>query len=348
MQAKRMQDPQATRPRVKRKDQSHVAGRARTAAPPRRHHLLPQFYMRRFTNEKGQVRVVERATGKDYTTATTNVFVERDYYTVSSEDAEDDHGLIEGLYAQVEGVVAPIFDQLCHGDFPLGGQERSEFASFMALQVTRGRQHREMVQNMTDVLGREMLKMAADQPPGYWEKVRAEWEANPVGPEPPPPLTDEQREMLRAGTAFEIKPSREHIIEMSFVAVEEMTFLFMSMTCRLVTFDEPCLFTSEHPVSYWRPPSPMNAFYGIGPATSQEVRMPISPTRALVLTPPELGRKPFDISEHEHTYAGDRAAAKRLNWGTLTFPPSERLLLSPDVAQHPLPATLGQADFAFA
>jgi Protein of unknown function (DUF4238) len=317
-------------------------------AEPRRHHLVPQFYMRAFADAKGRVRVVERATGTEFTTGTANVFVERDYYTVSGVDAEDDHALIEGLYAQVEGVVAPIFEQLREGDFPLGGQERSEFGSFMALQVTRGRQHRDMVHNMADVLGREMLKMAANQPPGYSEKLRAEWEENPVGPEPPPPLTDDQREMLRAGTSFKIEASREHVVEMSFVALEEMTFLFMAMTWRLVVFDEPCLFTSEHPVTYRRRPSPMNAFYGIGPATSDEVRMPISPTRALVLTPPELGRKPFDLSEHEHTYAGDRAAAKRLNWGTLTFSPSERLLLSPDVTQHPLPATLGQAEFAFA
>jgi hypothetical protein len=50
--------------------------------------------------------------------------------------------------------------------------------------------------------------------------------------------------------------------------------------------------------------------------TADEVRVPISPTRALVLTPPELGRKPFDLSEHEQSYVGDEAAAKRLNWGT--------------------------------
>jgi hypothetical protein len=109
----------------------------------------------------------KRATGNEFTTSTANVFVERDYYTVSSIYAEDDHRLIEGLYAQVEGVAAPIFEQLVDGDFPLGGQERSQFASFMSLQVTRGRQHREMLQNITDVLGRQMLRMAANQPTEY-------------------------------------------------------------------------------------------------------------------------------------------------------------------------------------
>jgi hypothetical protein len=44
--------------------------------------------MRAFADAKGRVRVVERATGKEFTTGTANVFVERDYYTVASEDAE--------------------------------------------------------------------------------------------------------------------------------------------------------------------------------------------------------------------------------------------------------------------
>lgn len=73
---------------------------------PRGHHLLPQFYMRAFANSREQVRVVDRSTGRDFTAKTTNVFVERDYYTVSSVDAEDDPGLIEGLYSQVETIAS--------------------------------------------------------------------------------------------------------------------------------------------------------------------------------------------------------------------------------------------------
>jgi hypothetical protein len=281
--------------------------------------------MRSFANAEGQVRVIERSTGNEFKTGTVNVFVERDYYTVSSVYAEDDHGLIDGLYSKVESVAAPIFEQLRDGDFPLGGRDRAEFASFMALQVSRSRMFRRSMDDLADQTGRIMLRRVAEAPRGYSEAKRAEWEANPEGPEPPLPLTDRDRQMLREGTAFDIKPSREHVVEMSFAHLEEMTFLLMAMTWRLITFPDPCLFSSEHPISYWREPSRMDRMYGIGPATADEVRIPISPTRALVLTPPEPGRRLFDISEHEHTYVGDEPAAKRLNTGTLSFPPSERL-----------------------
>jgi hypothetical protein len=125
--------------------------------------------MRSFADAKGRVRVVARASGDEFTTGTANVFVERDcdYYTVSSVDAEDDPALIEGLYSQVEGVAAHIFEQLRDGQFPLDGPSRSEFASFMAHQVSRGRMFRDFMDRVTHDMGRMMLRMAADAPEGY-------------------------------------------------------------------------------------------------------------------------------------------------------------------------------------
>jgi hypothetical protein len=76
--------------------------------------------------------------------------------------------------------------------------------------------------------------------------------------------------------------------------------------------------------------------------TADEVRLPIGPWSALVLTPPEFGREPFDRSRSERTYRGDITTAQRLNWGTLSFPPSERLLLAPNLKTHPLPVTVAQ------
>jgi uncharacterized protein DUF4238 len=311
---------------------------------PRRHHLLPQFYLRSFADQDGKVRVVERATGHEFTTGPTNVFVEGDFYTVSSVEAEDDHQLIEGLYARIEGVAAPVFEQLRAGDFPLDGQDRSEFASFMALQVTRGRMFRRWMEQFANQTGRMILRMAAEAPPGYWEASRAEWEANPEGSEPPPRISAKDRQMWREGTSFDFKPSREHVVEMSFAPLEEMTFVLMAMTWRLLVFEEPCLFSSEHPLTYWRERSLTDRMSGIGPATADEVRFPVSPSRALVLTPPEPGRRLFDRSRHERTYCGDTAAARRLNLGTLLFPPSERLLLGPHVQSHPLPVTVSQME----
>jgi hypothetical protein len=304
---------------------------------PRVHHLLPQFYMRSFANARGQVRVVARDTGREFIAKTTKAFAERDYYTVASERAEDDHALIEGLHSRIEGIAAPIFEQLREDAFPLSAQDRSEFASFMAAQVTRGRNFREAVHNTGDRIARGMLRSAADAPSGYWEKKRAEWEASRKGPEPPPPLTGYERTMLREGH-FDIVLSREFVVGMSFAHLDEMTVLLDAMDWRLVRFRQPCLFTSEHPVTYWRGPSSTRIITRVGPAIADEVRFALSPSRALLLTRSEANQTACDADENEHIYSGNEATARLLNWGTLTFPASKRLLLRPDVGIHPLPA----------
>lgn len=85
--------------------------------------------------------------------------MERDDYTVTSEDAEDDHGLTEGLYSKVESVAARCSSGLCADDYPLPAHDRSDFASFMALQVTRGQHFRGPMGDMTHQAGPMMLRI---------------------------------------------------------------------------------------------------------------------------------------------------------------------------------------------
>ena len=293
--------------------------------------------MRAFANRRNQVRVLDRKTGRSFTTHTANVFAERDYYTIASVDAEDDPELIEGLYSEVDSHTAPVHERLLADDFPLDGQARADFAAFMALQVARGPEHERTVSEATRLLGQKVLQALAHASSDYWARKRAAWEKNPTGPEPPPAPAPDQLRMLQEGCRFDLVPSREHVVETRFLSVEETTFAFMAMTWRLLRFDAPCLFSSEHPISYWRSHHNGCSPVGIGPMTADEIRFPLSPTRALVLTPPEPGRKMFDRSQNEGACDPTTTAARVLNWGTLTSPPSQRLLLSPDVQHHPLP-----------
>lgn len=55
------------------------------------------------------------------------------------------------------------------------------------------------------------------------------------------------------------------------------------------------------------------------------MRFPLHPEYALVLTHPEDGEE-LGASDDERIYEAGEPAARRLNFGTLTFPPSDRLL----------------------
>lgn len=80
-----------------------------------------------------------------------------------------------------------------------------------------------------------------------------------------PALTEQQRESLRRGASFDVVPSREHIVEMSFAHLEEMTVVFMAMVWRLVRFVSPCLFSSSIPsaTGAGRPPATPSEVSGL-------------------------------------------------------------------------------------
>jgi hypothetical protein len=46
----------------------------------KRHHIVPQFILKQFSDEKGLVRVYDKLTGKDFKSGINNVFLENDYY----------------------------------------------------------------------------------------------------------------------------------------------------------------------------------------------------------------------------------------------------------------------------
>jgi uncharacterized protein DUF4238 len=314
--------------------------------PTRQHHYLPQMYQRPFANAKGAVRVLHVDGSRDYTTGTAVAFVEKDYYTVASVDAEEDRRVIEhGVYGQAEKIAAPAHRHLVEGVFPPDPQERMDFAGFMALQKTRGPNFREFSNYATNQMGKAMQMGMAIAPDDYWEAKRVAWEADlSSGPEPPGPFTKEQKDLLARGEMFNLASSKQGAVEMSFVAFDQMTTIFYMMDWALITFEEPWLLTGPEPLNYWRRSLDAPDMMGIGPITSDEVQLPLSPTAALVLTHPPHGTDPNTVGDRDRVIRGGRRAARRINWVTLLW--NDVLLLSPDAEEHPLPVIQSQAEAA--
>jgi hypothetical protein len=314
-----------------------------TTRPPRRHHYLPQMYQRAFANGTGQVRVLNLRNRRDFTTNPVNAFVETDYYTVASVDAEVDHELIERrIYADVESHTTPILRALVNGEFPPSPQHRADFAAFMALMVTRGPHFRAQSDDFADQWGKVIQLQAAMTPNEYWERQRREWEdAGRFGAEPPGPFTPEQQRKLARGELFNTRATKQHAIEMSFSVFEDLAVIFQAMDWAMVSFAEPCLFSGALPVTYWRR-TDRDSLVGLAPATADEILMPLSPSRALALTHWPEGTEPGTIGERDRRIAGTKLIAGHLNGVMARW--NEELLLCPDVRHHPRPTSLGAAE----
>jgi hypothetical protein len=91
---------------------------------PRGHHLLPQTYQRGFANAKGQVRIVDRATGEEYTTHMHNAFKRRDWNAVKDEDGKLDHTAELLLAEGIDTPASPGLQQLRAGDPHLAPEDQ--------------------------------------------------------------------------------------------------------------------------------------------------------------------------------------------------------------------------------
>jgi Protein of unknown function (DUF4238) len=285
---------------------------------PRGHHLLAQLYQRGFANERNQVRVAERSTGRCYQANIEKVFKENDFNAFRDENGELCQDIERLLADHVDTPASRGFNALRGGEFPLPPDQREDVARFIAAQLTRGRHGRAKSSEFLTGLEAHVARLAAQH---YTD---AHWVAR-IGRVP----TEDERRQLMSGELPEA-PSEGPLLEMMLAPIDIATELLLQRTWTLVCFPEPSLFTSEEPVS-------LHGGGAVGNA--EEVMLPVSITQALLLTHHGSGLG-------ENILNAEAALAERFNLRTLAWPLSRNLLLSPDIERHPLPAHVDVPDCA--
>lgn len=292
------------------------------------HHRLPQFYLRAFSGKNGRIDLLDPASGSRRSVAPRNAFADVGYYTVRDENLEP-MALMEVLFEDFENHAARVHRFLVDGGSPgdLDLKARSYFSFLMASQITRGKSFRDFDQEAAETLGKQVLRVGAAHSEKWWDRFLAEMEA--AGEELPDVSREQYVEFIERDE-YTLQHSPEHRTEAMLSPIEDLAGIFFDFGWQIVRFEKPCLLTAEEPISYWRPPSPGLVGRGIGPLTSDEVRLPIAPTVALVLTHPRLGFR-------DRIGTGSQKAAARLNFLTWNFRPGQPLVLCPDIEGHPLP-----------
>jgi hypothetical protein len=286
---------------------------------PRKHHRVPQAYLRGFARQKTAKTwqaVVLDANGKRPPSNISDIFAERDWNTIKDADGNNIYDIERLLGRRVESPVGPVLQGLREGRFPLDPEPRQQLTAFMAVQLTRGRQVRENLANFVTGFNQSMLRMAvANNTDAQWMEIAGEVPSAKM------------KRRLAAGDGFTVKPTNALLINTLMSTTEEVGRLLSMRTWTLVEFAEPCLVSGENPVVLI---NPSGEDIGFGVMMAERIYMPVSPTRALVLSHPHS-------SWPEDRVDGDVELARRLNWAMFTFPTNEELLLHPDVESYPLP-----------
>lgn len=288
---------------------------------PRIHHLVPQMYLRGFAKRRGQswqVRVHERSTGRSSLRNVNRVFARRDWNTIVDDEGRTDFALVEEAYSEgIEAPAAPAFAAMRSDRFPLWEPYRQRLAMFLSAQLVRGRSPRENLRNHVVELQRLMMKVKVAH---YSDR---QWEEQ-VGFVP---SDDLKQRLFHSEDHFELTPSTAFLLKAQLAGVEKIAELLYLRTWTLVRFDATCLVTGEEPFTFI---NPHGESWGYGVKTAEQMYLPVSPTRGLLLSHPWT-------SWPESLIDGTPDLAMRLNWAILSDQTNEAVVTHPDAERHPLP-----------
>lgn len=122
----------------------------------RKHHYVPQFYLRGFAGDKGQLLVTDRPSGKTFRTNPSNVAAQRDFNTVNIP--ETDPQIVEKGLAEFEGEVAPALERIKAEKSLSNGADRQLLMSFICGLAIRNPRQRSTI---NDFVG-EVVQRVAD------------------------------------------------------------------------------------------------------------------------------------------------------------------------------------------
>jgi hypothetical protein len=177
---------------------------------PRRHHLVPRFFLKRFAKSDKLVMIRrDDPQGKPHTTGTQNAAVESDFYKVTTTEGEQSMA-IETYLSGVEADAGAAMQRLATPNgFPPSPHDRKGISRFLAFQTIRGQNARSWIQQQLAHGGR------MGSLPGA----------------PPQEL------------------SRERHLHLMLDMAEELAMVFMLKAWRIIWFQRVSLLTSDAPVA---------------------------------------------------------------------------------------------------
>lgn len=258
--------------------------RNEAGTPPRKHHLVPASYLRRWA-EDGKVRVTVVDEHRTYVTSPGTAARQTDFYRIE-HPAVDPYEmpplLFETILSRVEETAHNVIDQLLeHRDVTkLDSENLYEFAWHLALSITRGRAFRAEQQAIANDFYKLQYSRVTD------EGIRALLEERGIDPSPQEVATNRQFfDDLQSGEVW-VQPPLASSIAMSAQMAEPLAERLLQR--RWLVFDAPpILVTCDEPVVIVGGPGWPRSERS-GAQTAGVLMYPLGPSSLLVLFHPEM------------------------------------------------------------
>jgi hypothetical protein len=262
---------------------------------PKAHHVLPQFYLKGWANEDGLIAMLNRD-GKEVRTGSKALAVEKDFYTVTNQQGEKD-ATVEKALAEVDALGASAHSALLRYEFPLEPEQKVAFVEWLGLQWVRGRSSRASGREFADKMQKMLIKFglenaditeASKVDPSSESKDLDEDEPPRTGPSVQIPdlnhiPKDEREKLKKELDNYEFVIPKEFQLLQMLKMMSPAALPFLEAEWHLLQFKEKFLLTSDEPIILQRKWRPENQFLGIGPASSDEIYIPLSPNLCLAM-----------------------------------------------------------------
>lgn len=250
----------------------------------KRHHFVPQGYLRSWADENEQVAVRNRTNVKCYLANTKNVALEADLYTAYSLGKEPDDHLEVMLGDEIDGPAPALLSRLAEGKLPRkGSDERAEISKFLAMQLVRTPDRIDQSLFVPSVLE------ASGSPRGPVGKdvVREYIAQRRLGEVPSDREVEAAADWVNGVLAHPgPMPGRDDAIKMMFrIAKEQLAPVIRDKAWSIEIDPEGRFLTADLPVSKYWCPAKRKMYMGVGLEDADEIRFPIDPHHLLVMRP---------------------------------------------------------------
>lgn len=232
----------------------------------RRHHYVPQFYLKGFTAERRKKRQLVVFDGKDrksYTTAIDNVGLERDFNRVEIEGLEAD--AFEKVMASFEGQVAPALDRIIAAGAIQSDEDRFALVNLICALSLRNPRLRETIRDFHERVAKQMLGLML-QTPERWaaqlEKIRQNGSVKD-----PASVSHEDMKKFARGDKWKVTVPTGRHIQLELQTFEKLLPFFLKRNWLVVRAPKNSggFVTSDHPVVLtWSDPEMRRGFYPPG------------------------------------------------------------------------------------
>jgi hypothetical protein len=249
----------------------------------RRHHYLPQFYLKGFIDPDNSPHIwVYDKEGEDIIKSTArDIAVEKHYFSFIDVQGKRDSETLENMIAKIEKDTADVVKKILSYK-PITTDEKALFAIFISYMMIRPPNYRKNIENAFAESTKIMMQFMASNKKVFKASIkRFEKNTNTKIGMPIRKL----RNSILDDSQYEIKTNPEVSLEMSFSHLDKLAEIFFNMKWAFLTADEKIKFlTGDNPLHYFDP-TYRKSLLGVGLINENIiVTLPISQNLAAIGT----------------------------------------------------------------